>query len=58
MHSFVVMTLRCWPKAYELLERREALAAIGITDRIMHRRQATRRSPSWHKWMNVAITPL
>ncbi|HEX2526450.1 MAG TPA: transposase, partial [Geminicoccus sp.] len=45
-------------KAYESMERREALAAIGITDRIMHRRHQAKRSPSWHKWMNVAITPL
>ncbi len=45
-------------KAYESMSRREALAKIGITDRIMHRRHQAKRSPSWHKWMNVAITPL
>jgi IS5 family transposase len=45
-------------KAYESMMRREALAGIGITDRIMHRRQAGKRQPSWQKWMNVAITPL
>jgi IS5 family transposase len=45
-------------KAYESMTRREALAEIGITDRIMHRRHAGRRQPSWQKWMNVAITPL
>jgi IS5 family transposase len=45
-------------KAYESMTRREALAEIGMTDRIMHRRHAGRRQPSWHKWMNVAITPL
>jgi IS5 family transposase len=45
-------------KAYESLERREALAEIGITDRIVHRRHQAKRQPSWHKWMNVAITPL
>jgi transposase, IS5 family len=45
-------------KAYESMERREALAEIGIPDRIMHRRQAGKRQPSWHKWMNVAVAPL
>ena len=45
-------------KPYESMERREALAAIGITDRIMHRRHRAKRSSGWHKWMNVAITPL
>ena len=33
-------------KAYESLERREALAEIGVTDRIMHRRHAVKRQPS------------
>jgi IS5 family transposase len=33
-------------KAYESMERREALAEIGIVDRIMHRRHAAKRSPS------------
>jgi IS5 family transposase len=45
-------------KAYESMGRRDALAEIGIADRIMHRRQAGKRQPNWHKWMNVAITPL
>ncbi len=45
-------------KAYESMTRREALAEAGITDRIMHRRHVGKRQPSWHKWMNVAITPL
>ena len=45
-------------KAYESMGRREALAEIGITDRIMHRRHVGKKSPSWHKWMNVAVAPL
>jgi IS5 family transposase len=45
-------------KAYESLARRDALADVGITDRIMHRRHPRKRTPVWHKWMNVAITPL
>jgi IS5 family transposase len=40
------------------MTRREALAEIGITDRIMHRRHVGKRQPSWHRWMNVAVTPL
>jgi len=45
-------------KASESVGRRAVLAEAGITDRIMHRRQAGKRQPSWPKWMNVAITPL
>lgn len=45
-------------KACEALERRKALAEIGIIDRIMHRRYPGKRQPSWQKWMSVAITPL
>jgi hypothetical protein len=47
-------------KAYEFLARRDALveAGIAITDRIMHRWHQAKRQPSWHKWMNGAITPL
>ena len=45
-------------KAYESMGRRDAPAEVGIVDRIMHRRHAGKRQPSWHKWMNVAITPL
>jgi transposase, IS5 family len=45
-------------KAYESMARRDALAEAGITDRIMHRRHADKKSPSWHKWMNVAVAPL
>ena len=45
-------------KAYESANRRDALAEAGITDRIMHRRHQAKRSPAWHKWMNIAITPL
>ena len=44
-------------KAYEMA-RRDALAEAGITDRIMHRRHADKKSPPWHKWMNVAVAPL
>ncbi|WP_051328785.1 transposase [Geminicoccus roseus] len=33
-------------KADESMTRREALAAIGIVDRIMHRRQAGKRQPN------------
>ncbi len=40
------------------MSRRQARAEIDIIDRIMHRRQAGKRQPSWHEWMNVAITPL
>jgi IS5 family transposase len=45
-------------KACQWMERREALAEIGITGRIMHRRHQAKRQPAWHKWMNLAITPL
>jgi IS5 family transposase len=44
-------------KAHEALEGREALAGIGIVDRIMRRRHAGRRRLGRHKRMNVAITP-
>jgi hypothetical protein len=58
MPSSAATSSLCWPKAYESLARRDALAEAGITDRIMHRRHQAKCSPSWHKWMNVAITPL
>jgi IS5 family transposase len=44
-------------KAYEAMTRRDALIEAGITDRIMHRRQAGKRQPGRQEWMNVAITP-
>ncbi len=36
-------------KAHASVSRREALAEIGLTGRIMHRRQAGKRQPSRHK---------
>jgi IS5 family transposase len=45
-------------KTYESMSRRDALADAGITDRIMHRRHADKRTPGWHEWMNIAIPPL
>ena len=29
-----------------------------MDDGLMHRRHPHRRSPSWHKWMNIALTPI
>lgn len=45
-------------KAYDSEARRQALAEAGIIAALMHRRHARRRQPSWHKWMNVALTPI
>jgi IS5 family transposase len=45
-------------KAYDTEARRSALVEAGITDRVMHRRHPSKRSPPWHKWMNVVVTPL
>ena len=45
-------------KAYDAAACREALADAGIIDRLMYRRHPRKRSPSWHKWMNLAVTPL
>jgi IS5 family transposase len=45
-------------KAYDAETRRDALAEAGIADRVMHRRHPKKCSPSWHKWMTLAVTPL
>lgn len=43
-------------KAYDRDDRRAALA--GMDDGLMHRRHPRRRSPSWHKWTDIALTPI
>lgn len=45
-------------KAYDRDDRRAALAEAGMDDGLMHRRHPRRRSPGWHKWMNIALTPI
>ena len=48
----------CWRTRPTSRWKADALAEAGITDRIMHRRHQAKRTPAWHKWMNVAIAPL